>query len=89
MKHAEIFAEIEMASFLPIMLMEINGFAFNASEFERLKTILKFHSAVLELKAFHAVDRHFNFASPKDIQRVSIQLLICTDVQLHIESYIK
>ncbi|CAG7822736.1 unnamed protein product [Allacma fusca] len=64
------FKEIEMACLFPIVLMEINGFAFDAGEFERLKQVLKMQAALLELKAFHIVGRHFNFSSSKDVHRV-------------------
>jgi DNA polymerase I-like protein with 3'-5' exonuclease and polymerase domains len=50
--------------------MEMNGFGRDSAELDRIKTVLDFKMAVLELRAYQLAGRQFNLSSPKDIRQV-------------------
>ena len=63
--------EIEMPSLRPLMLMEMNGFGLNSVELDRMKKVLDFKAALLELRAYQLAGRQFSLSSPKDIRQVN------------------
>jgi len=50
--------------------MEMNGFGLDSNQLSKLKRVLQFKSALLELRAFQLAGRQFNLNSPKDIKQV-------------------
>lgn len=65
------FLRIEMPSLRPVLLMERNGFKVSQPELQRLKDVLEFHVAVLELSAYRIAGRQLNLSSSKDITEAS------------------
>ncbi|ODN05968.1 DNA polymerase theta [Orchesella cincta] len=64
------FTKTEMPSILPLLLMEMNGFGLDSAQLAKLKRVLQFKTALLELRAFQLAGRQFQLASPKDIKQV-------------------
>ncbi|CAL8106804.1 unnamed protein product [Orchesella dallaii] len=64
------FTKTEMPSLLPLLLMEINGFGLDSIQLGKLKRVLQFKAALLELRAFQLAGRQFCLGSPKDIKKV-------------------
>lgn len=62
-----------MPSIVPLLLMEMNGLGLDSCQLGKLKRVLQFKSALLELKAFQIAGRQFNLNSPKDIKQVRMQ----------------
>lgn len=70
-----LFLDTEMPSIMPIMLMEMNGFGMDSTELSRMKKVLQFQSALLEVRAFELAGRQFSLSSPKEIRQVFFKLL--------------
>lgn len=72
-----MYLATEMPSTMPLVLMELNGLGLDTNKLGKLKRILQFKSALLELRSFQLAGRQFNLNSPKDIKQVLI--LICSE----------
>jgi len=66
----EHFLEIETQSTRALLLMELNGFKINPVELQRIKEMLEFNEAILELSAYRIAGRQFNMSSSKHISQV-------------------